>query len=537
MTYWQHRRTAGHAVFREARDLLLAHRSDHETAAELFRWPRPAHFNWALEWFDVIAAENEQTALHLLTADGPGERVSYARLSAESDRTASWLRDSGVAAGDRILIVIEPQRELWEIMLACLKVGAVVVPTYTSLTAFEAADRIERGNIRHVVCQDELTALIPGNVPGLRVAVPGNSPGWTPYRDREDTAPSFLPGGPTPADNVAFCYFTSGTTAAPKLVAHTHVSYPVGHLSSLFWNGLQPGDRHVNLSAPGWAKHSWSSLFVPWNAEATILVLPPGPVDHAALPTLLRNQQVNSFCAPPSSWQAVRPYLGTARPMLREAVSAGEPLPEQLVRDVAQHWGITIREGYGQSETTALIGTCPGSPARPGWLGRPLPGWRITLRGEDGSPAEHSGEICLDLQDRPVGLMSGSSGEDGLYRTGDLGERDDKGWFRLIGRRDDVFKSFGHRVSPYELEAVLQLHPAVSEAAVVPVPHPVGGNVPHAVVVRVLGTSAGEAELLRHCSEHLTPELQPRSISFTDLLPRTVSGKIRRSVVRIPDSS
>ncbi|MEU8629989.1 AMP-binding protein [Streptomyces sp. NPDC048669] len=542
--YWQYRHTAAHGDFLRSRDLLLDLRDDHEAASALFRWPRPEFFNWALEWFDVIARDNDRPALQLLQDGGAGETLSFAQLSAESDRTANWLLAAGVRRGDHVMVVLAQQRELWEVLLACLKIGAVVVPTYTSLTAAEAADRLRRGRIRHVICRDDLTHLITGPVSGLRAAVPGSTEGWSSYRDRLSHEPRFLPQAPTGADDVAFCYFTSGTTSAPKLVAHTHSSYPIGHLSSLYWNGLRPGDRHLNISAPGWAKHSWSSLFVPWNAEATIVATPPGPLDPGTLPGLLKDHGVTSVCAPASTWQAVRPHLGAARPALREATSAGEPLTEQIVEEVAAAWGVTLRDGYGQSEATAMIGTSPGLPRRPGRLGRVLPGYRIVLRAPDGSPGPGQGEICVDLEGgRPAGLMAGYLDEsgtlkpasaEGIYRTGDLATCDAGGYFRILGRTDDVFKSFDHRISPYELEAVLKSHPAVAEAAVIPRPHRVGGFTPHAVVELVPGRHADDVSaeaLLHHCSDRLAPELCPRSVEFTPRLPRTTSGKVRRSAL------
>jgi acetyl-CoA synthetase len=510
--YWRHRRTGEHGEFRGARDLLLAMRLDHDAACTTFRWPRPRHFNWALEWFDVIADGNDSPALHVLHDAGPGEVVSYARMSAESDRTAVWLGAQGVRRGDRVLVLLGAQRELWECFLACLKIGAVLVPSSVTITGPEIKERVRRGRIQHIICRDDVTSRIDVDVPGVRVAVPGDVPGWSPYRLRAASAAEYLPDGPTLASDIAFCYFTSGTTSSPKLVAHTQASYPVGHLSSLFWNGIQPGDRHLNISTPGWAKHAWSSLFVPWNAEA-VIVVPPEPMNPAALPALLRDHRITSVCAPPSTWQRLRPHLHEVRPALREATSAGEPLPEQIVAEVSATWGVTVRDGYGQSEATALIGTSPGLPRVPGWLGKPLPGYQITLRDARGRLAGQQGELCVERDDDgmwPAGLMPGYLDEhgdlhppatEGFYRTGDLGERDEAGHFRVLGRTDDIFKSFDRRISPYELEAVIKSHVAVADAAVIPRAHPDGGAVPHAVVVLLPGQGGGPviaATILEH---------------------------------------
>lgn len=544
--YWAARRTAASDGFRAARDLLLRHRGDLDTAAGLFRWPRPEHFNWALEWFDVVAAGNSRPALELLDSGGGGESVSYEELSRRSDAVAVWLTGLGVRRGDRVMVVLGTQRELWEVLLAGMKTGAVLVPCHPELTAAEAADRVGRGRIDHVVCRASSARVFAGvPVPGLRISVSGGVPGWTDYRDARGEGGRFFPDGPTPSDDVAFCYFTSGTTSAPKLVAHTHLSYPAGHLSSLYWNGLLPGDRHVNVSSPGWAKHSWSSFFVPWNAEATIVALPEGPPDPALLPGILADRAADSFCAPPSLWQALRPHLGAASPRLREATSAGEPLPPGLSDEIRAAWGVPVRDGYGQTETTALIGTTPGTAPRAGLLGRPLPGYRIVLCDPDsGEPAE-SGEICVELGgERPVGVMAGYLEDpertervlgQGRYATGDLGERTPDGWIRVLGRRDDVFKSYGHRVSPYEAEAALRTHPAVAEVAVVPVAHPEGGLVPLAVVVPAPGhepDAALAAEILAHAALALSSVARPERLRFAVSLPRTASSKVRRQAVR-----
>ncbi|MGA5112083.1 AMP-binding protein [Streptomyces pseudogriseolus] len=552
--------TAAHREFRAARDLLLRCRTDLDAAVEQFRWPRPACFNWALEWFDVVACGNPAPALELLDGEGDVTRsVSYDELSRRSDAVANWLRGQGVAPGDRLMVVLGPQVELWEVLLAALKVRAVVVPSHPDLMPGQAEDRVRRGRLAHLVCRAASAGAFSGvRVPGARIAVPEADgvvpPGWTDYRESTAAPDRFVPERPTPADDIAFCYFTSGTTSAPKLVAHTHVSYPAGHLSSLYWNGLLPGDRHVNVSSPGWAKHSWSSLFVPWNAEATILVLPDGPPDAAALPRQLRRSRATGFCAPPSVWQTLRPHLTSAvPPALREATSAGEPLPWEVVTAVRDAWGVTVRDGYGQTETTALVGTPPGHLPRPGRLGRPLPGYRITLRDpETAEPADVEGEICVELdgeEGRPVGVMAGYPDDltrtehalgRGWYATGDLGERDPEGWIRVLGRRDDVFKSYGHRVSPFEAETVLRAHPAVADVAVVPVPDDRAGLLPLAVVVPAPGRTADAAlasELLTHTAGALSPVGRPELLRFAERLPRTTSGKIRRRLVRahLPD--
>ncbi|MFF9852324.1 acyl-CoA synthetase [Streptomyces litmocidini] len=590
-------RTPAHEEYRAARDLLLRLRGDREAAVAAFRWPSAEHFNWALDWFDVIAEGNDRPALELLGRPAPDgsvpleDRVSFAELSARSSALANALREHGVARGDRVLVLLGSRTELWETLLGCVKLGAVVVPAYQDLTRDEAADRITRGRIRHVVCAPDLVPLLDDlPVPGLRMApgparpgaepwiAPGPArPGWSPYPDtRGPGRRPFVPDGPTRATDPSFCYFTSGTTSLPKLVEHSHAGYGVGHLSSLYWSGLRPGDRHLNLSAPGWAKHSWSSFFVPWAAEATVLAPPDGGLPPAVLPRLLADRGVTSLCAPPSAWRAVLPYVtgGAGAPRLREATAAGEPLTAETVRHVEAAWGVRIRDGYGQTEATALIGRAPGGPEPLAPLGHPLPGYRIVLRDPETGERGESGEVCVDLTERPPGLMRGYADlpgrtaeafAGGLYGTGDRGERCADGSIRLLGRMDEVFKSHGHRVSPPEVEAVLRTHPEVADAAVIPCPDPNGGLAPYAVVelhVEIHGASrAGAdrtgptggalpgaapdgaeppavrhrrvgAELVALAAERLAPVFVPRGVDVVPRLPRTRSGKVRRGELR-----
>ncbi|MEU7018177.1 AMP-binding protein [Streptomyces sp. NPDC046385] len=569
--YAAHRATAAHEEYRTARDLLLRLRGDREAASAAFRWPRAPHFNWALEWFDVVAEGNERTALEILGRQAPdgtvpvAERVTFAELAARSDELAVSLAEAGVARGDRVLILLGTRTELWETLLGCIKLGAVVVPGYQDLTRDEAADRIARGGIRHVVCAPELVYMM-GELPlaGLRMA-PGAAalPGWTAYPDTRDPdrRRPFFPAGPTLSADPSFCYFTSGTTSLPKLVEHSHAGYGVGHLSSLYWSGLRPGDRHLNLSAPGWAKHSWSSFFVPWTAGATVVAPPDGGLPPSVLPGVLTTQRISSLCAPPSAWRAMLPYVtdGRGAPRLREATAAGEPLTAEVTDRIESAWGVRVRDGYGQTEATALIGRAPDTPPPLSPLGHPLPGYRIVLRDPETGLVGEAGEVCVDLTERPPGLMRGyvdtregtdqTAGPDrapaadartaavfadGFYRTGDRGERCADGSIRLLGRLDEVFKSYGHRVSPMEIEAVLRTHPAVADAAVIPCRDESGGLAPYAVVEarNAYPPELLERELIALAAKRLAPVFVPHGVDLVPRLPRTRSGKVRRGALR-----
>ncbi|MFI5100710.1 MAG: AMP-binding protein [Actinomycetes bacterium] len=519
------------ATFRAARDLLLARREDYPAAVREFSWPQFGEFNWALDWFDVVAAEHpDRTALRIVEDDGGDASYSYARLSQRSDQLATWLRDLGVRRGDRILLMLGNQVELWETMLAAIKLGAVTIPASTLLGPADLADRIDRGRVAHVVTAAEHTEKFGTLADALTRVSVGATAGWHDFSGFTAAAPGFEPDGPTPAGDPMLLYFTSGTTSLPKLVEHTNVSYPVGHLSTMYWIGLQPGDVHLNLSSPGWAKHAWSNVFAPWNAQATVLVANYARFQPAPLLEQLVRCEVTTFCAPPTVWRMlIQADLGAWKVPVREMVGAGEPLNPEVIDQVQAAWGLTIRDGYGQTETTAQVGNTPGQKVVPGAMGRPLPGYRVVLVDPStGEPGEE-GEICLDLSARPLGLMTGyrDSDErttevmrDGYYHTGDVARRDADGTITYVGRTDDVFKASDYRISPFELESVLIEHPAVVEAAVVPSPDPVRLAVPKAYVTLAAGfePDAATAESIRR-------------LQFGEL-PKTISGKIRRVELR-----
>lgn len=537
--------------FRAARDFLLRHREDYATAYAGFDWPRPTHFNWALDWFDVIAEGNDRPALWIVEEDGDRTLLSFAELSARSDRVANWLRARGVGAGDRIIVMLGNQAELWETALAAMKLRAVVIPATPLLGPADLADRVERGRARHVIVRTGDTAKFDA-VPGgyTRIAVGGGTPaggGWLAYEDAYDSPRPFRPEGPTAADEPLMLYFTSGTTARPKLVEHTHVSYPVGHLATMYWIGLRPGDVHLNISSPGWAKHAWSNLFAPWNAEATVFIHNYTRFEPHRLMAEMDRAGVTSFCAPPTVWRMlIQADLSALRTPPREAVAAGEPLNPEVIEHVRRAWGLTIRDGFGQTETAVQVANSPGQPLKTGSMGRPTPGFTVALLDpRTGEPADE-GEISVVLAGpggRPVGVMTGYAGDPdrtaeamagGYYRTGDIGSRDADGYITYVGRSDDVFKASDYKISPFELESALLEHEAVAEAAVVPAPDPLRLAVPKAYVVLAEGWKADAdtaRTLFAHSRAVLAPYKRLRRLEFGEL-PKTVSGKIRRIELR-----
>jgi acetyl-CoA synthetase len=540
--------------FRAARDFLLANRTDYSAAYAGFAWPRPEHFNFALDWFDAVLATEtpRRRALRIIEADGTDASYTFAELSERSDQVAGWLRSEGVARNMRVLVLLGNQVELWETTLAAMKLGAVLIPATTLLGPDDLRDRVERGDVGAVIARSEIASRFDEVHGGyLRIAVGDPVQGWLRYSDTVTSLADFSPDEATRADDSLLLYFTSGTTALPKLVEHTHTSYPIGHMSTMYWIGLQPGDVHLNVSSPGWAKHAWSCVFAPWIVGATICLFNYDRFDARAMLDTLRDAKVTTFCAPPTVWRMlVQQDLAAWKDALslREVVGAGEPLNPEVIESVQRAWGLTVRDGFGQTETSLQVGNSPGQELKLGSMGRPMPGFSITLVDPaTGAPADE-GEICVDMSsERPVGLMVGYHGDherneaafaDGRYHTGDVATRDADGYITYVGRTDDVFKASDYRISPFELESVLIEHPAVAEAAVVPAPDELRLAVPKAYVVLATGYEPSKelaGDILGYCRNHLAPYKRIRRLQFADL-PKTISGKIRRVELRTAEA-
>jgi len=532
-------------AFIEARDFLVKHREDYDTAYRDFRWPELKEFNWALDYFDGIAKDNSRLALWVIDEAGNENKVTYAELSARSNRAANWLRQQGVKRGDRVLLMLPNHVALWEIMLAAMKLGAVVIPATMLLAGEELRDRLVLGKAKCVVTLAGATDKFDGmaDLAMTRIAVGGSSDGWLRYDDAYAADASFVAEGTTRVTDPLLLYFTSGTTSKPKLVMHTHQSYPVGHLSTMYWIGLRPGDVHWNISSPGWAKHAWSCFFAPFNAEATVFSFNYARFDAKESLEVIKRCGVTTLCAPPTVWRMlILEDLTQHKVPLRELVGAGEPLNPEVIDQVKGAWGITIRDGFGQTETTCQIGNPPGQKVKPGSMGRPLPGYPIVLLDPDDKPAEE-GEISIDLSRRPVSLMAGYADNEeatakamknGYYHTSDIAMRDDEGYITYVGRNDDVFKSSDYRLSPFELESVLIECDAVAEAAVVPSPDALRLSVPKAFIALKPGvpkTAETAKAIFAYSREHLAPYKRIRRLEFFDL-PKTISGKIRRVELR-----
>jgi acetyl-CoA synthetase len=499
-------------------------------------------FNWALDWVDQMA-DPERCAV--IVVDEVGHRsTSYAQLTRYSNRVATFLDRQGASRGDRVLVLMRNSVEYYAVALGCMKLGMPVVPVFVDLQRAELEDRIRRARVSHIVTDSSLLQSLSEARPGgLRIVVGEPAAGWLSLEESDGCSERFARPRETRPDDPLMGYFTSGTTSLPKLVMHSHRSYAIGHLSSSYWHGLRRDDVHANVSSPGWAKHAWSSMFVPFSAEATALVFSSDRPDPSVCLDALERHGVNSFCAPPSYWRSLaRTGLRQKPSALTQAVSAGESLDEGVSALVERAWGLTIRNGYGQSEATAMIGFAPGKVIVPGGLGYDLPGYPIVLVDPSTGERGDEGEICLDLEQQPVGLMSGyvdQTGEPALppgryYRTGDLARRDARGCYHLLGRGDDVFKSYDVRISPLEIERTLRAHPLLGDIAVFAITDEFGEPVPAAALV---ATAADHAESLVtdllhwQCQRLSRPHRLVRAWAV-ESLPKTLSGKTNRAALR-----
>ena len=489
-------------TFRQSREFLLANRTDYDKAVAGFQWPEPVPFNWALDWFDAelarAADSKDRCALWIVdVATGHETKLTFAELAARSNQVANYLRQQGLKRGDHLLLVLNNVAPLWEIMLAAMKLGVVVIPATTLLTGEELADRVERGRARMIVADQDQVAKCAGLSRDGVVFVTTSAAkidGWQPLGDAYKCSAEFKPDGPTNADDPLLLYFTSGTTAKPKLVRHSHRSYPVGALSTMYWLGLKPGDVHLNISSPGWAKHAWSTFFAPWNAGATVLIVNQAPFNAKALLGVLERCAVTTFCAPPTVWRLlIQEDLAACKVSLREVCGAGEPLNpgghQQGPRGVGPHHPRRLRPDRNHRHRRQFAGP-EGEAGRdgpaPAGLSRADPRCRrhAAQRGRDLSRPERRTSRRLDAglcrclgqafrRERPV------------YRTGDVASLDEDGYLTFVGRADDVFKSSDYRISPFELESVLIEHEAVAEAAIVPSPDEIRLSVPKAYILLI----------------------------------------------------
>ena len=536
---------------------------DYEETYRNFRIDVPEYYNFGFDVIDRLGlADRNRLAMIWVNQEGTEKTFTYRQLMNLSNSAANMLLKYGVKKGDRVIIMLPRVPEWWIFAIACIKLGAVFCPCPTMLTTKDLRYRINAAKIRMIVTDAENAPKVDeicNDCPTLsgRLVTDAHLPGWVSYIE-ETTYPAPVSRSlvkvagmeKTRSTDPMVVYFTSGTTGEPKMVLHNH-ALPLGHVTTgAFWLDLKENDLHFTLADTGWAKSSWGKFFGPWICGACILVYDiRGRFKPTGLLPVLEQYEVTVFCAPPTVYRML--ILADLEKFdlkeLRHCVSAGEPLNPEVIRVWKEGTGLTIYEGYGQTELVLVIGTFPCMEARAGSMGKPSPGWQIELQDEDGKPVPQGevGRIAIRIKpDRPVGLFDGylydkEANEEvfigDYYYTGDKAYMDEDGYFWFVGRDDDVIKSSGYRIGPFEVESALLEHPAVKEAAVVGSPDVIRGMIVKAFIVLKEGYQPSEQlakDIQKFVKKHTAPYKYPRAIEFTDDLPKTISGKIRRNVLR-----
>ena len=512
------------------------------------------HFNFARDVVEAWARSTpDAPALWWIGEDGRGEvKLTFAQLSQQCRRAASLFSTLGIRCGDRVLVMLPRVPQWWVAMLGLTRLGAVPIPGTCLLTTRDISYRLNAAGVSGVLT-DAVGAQKIGDFAGIRIAVGAAGSDWTDFdAGIARASPDFDPP-PTRADDPGIIYFTSGTTGPPKMVLHTQASYGMGHrVTGELWLDLHPGDVHWNLSDTGWAKAAWSSFYGPWQMGACVFAAASsGKFDPGAALDILANYPITTWCAPPTALRLiVREDLARWKfPHLRHCVSAGEPLNPEVIAAWKQATGHTIYEGYGQTETIVLIGNyrSRGDEVRPGSMGRASPGFELSVLDANLNevPVGHEGELAIRVKpNRPLGLFreywqnpeeNAARFRGDWYLTGDVAHRDSDGYFWFVGRADDVIKSAGYRIGPFEVESALIEHDAVVEAAVVGKADEIRGQIVKAFIVLGKAFAPSESlklELQEHCRRLTAPYKYPREIEFVTELPKTISGKIRRIDLR-----
>jgi len=534
-----------------------ANLTDYEAACRDFTLTVPPRFNPVLDIVERWAAQEPQ-ALAVLSVDAVGvvlAEQSVADLARESRRAARALLAAGVVKGDRVFVMLPRVPAWYAAVLGAIRIGAVPMPAPNLLTAKDIAFRVTAAGASAVVTGVG-GAGKTGEPDGVRVRMcwTDGAPapdGWTDWDEALEAAgDGETPADPTAADDPMFVYFTSGTVSQPKMVLHTQASYSLGHVTTArFWQDLHAGDRHWTVSDTGWAKAAWGGLFGQWHERATVVQVALGKPDADTILAILAQHAITSFCAPPTLYRLlVQSDLGRHDlSALRHCTSAGEPLNPEIIRAwAAGTGGLTVYDGYGQTETTNVVANYRGVPVRPGSMGLPTPGYDVDVRDDDGEPVEVGtvANVVVRADPRPVGLFAGYYRDEaatrqahrrGWYFTGDKAARDADGYFWFEGRSDDVITSSAYRIGPFEVESALLEHPAVVEAAVVGRADPERTEIVTAFVILAAGYPPSDLlarELQEHVKATTAPYKYPRLIRFVPELPKTVSGKIRRSELK-----
>ena len=528
----------------------------------------PENFNFAYDVMDAWAEEAPEKLALLWTNDqGEEIRATYAQLKEQSDQAASYLQSLGIGKGDPVMLILKRRYEWWIIMLALCKIGAIVIPATHMLTKKDIIYRNTRASVKAIICVDD--AYVTGQIqlamsesPTVKqyITVTDHGKpipeGFRDWQAEWKDAPKFVrPAFVNNNEDTMIMYFTSGTSGEPKMVAHDYL-YAMGHLTTgVFWHNLHEGSLHLTVADTGWGKAVWGKFYGQWFAGATVFVFDHEKFNADTLLRQMEKYKVTSFCAPPTIYRfMIREDLSKYDlSSLQYCCTAGEALNPAVFDKLKELIGLNIMEGFGQTETTMTLGTFPWMKPKPGSMGIPNAQYNIDLIRADGTPCEdgEKGEIVVRVGDKkPVGLFKGyyrdeektrEAWHDGLYHTGDMAWRDEDGYYWFEGRIDDVIKSSGYRIGPFEVESALMTHPAVVECAITGVPDDVRGMVVKATIVlgKEWKDKAGDdlvKELQQHVKKVTAPYKYPRIIEFVDELPKTISGKIRRVEIRQKDS-
>jgi acyl-coenzyme A synthetase/AMP-(fatty) acid ligase len=529
---------------------------DYEQTCREFRWEVPEYYNFAFDIVDRWAEDPQKLAMLWVDERGDERRLTFRDFMRGSNQLGNALRTLGLRAGERILIMLPRVPEWWEAVLGMMKIGLISMPGTTLLTPKDVAYRIQSAEAAAVITDEDGAAKVEevtDACPTLRVKLllGTERQGWVDYRRVVAAASTDLQRQPTRSDAPMMIYFTSGTVGYPKMVLHTHASYPIGHIvTGKYWLDLKPTDMHWNLSDTGWAKAAYSNLFGPWNMGSAMFTFDGrGRFDARQTLELLERYPISTFCAPPTAYRLlVLEDLSRYRlAALRHCIGAGEPLNPEVIDAWQRGTGQTIRDGYGQTETVILVANFPPLPVKAGSMGRPSPGFTVSVvddAGREVAPGAE-GDIAVRLTpERPVGLFReywrnpeamANCRRGDWYITGDRAIQDEDGYFWFVGRADDVIISAGYRIGPFEVESALVEHPAVAEAAVVASPDEIRGEVVKAFVILAPGHQPSEQlaqDLQDHVKRVTAPYKYPREIEFNTELPKTISGKIRRVELR-----
>jgi len=539
--------------------------TNYEAERQSFHLDVPEYFNFAIDVIGKWAADPHKPAMLWIGEHGEEKGLTFAHFAERSSRAANAFATLGIKKGDCILVMLPRIPEWWEGVLGLMKIGAIPIPCTTLLTPHDIQFRAEVSEATGFITDSEGAAKfdqVRNECPTIKVTVlvqpdadVAGREGWTSSHPVIDEASPEFTGPNTRSDDSCLVYFTSGTVGYPKMVLHTHASYPIGHtITGKYWLDLHEDDLHWNLSEMGWAKAAWSNLFGPWVMGAAMFMQDArGKFDPIETLEMLRKYPITTLCAPPTAYRMLvldepLAYLKDNPPKaLRHCVGAGEPLNPEVIRTWQQNTGMTIRDGYGQTETVLLCANFPPLEVKPGSMGKPSPGFEVSVIDHDGSelPPNKEGDIAVKIKPRrptwmfkeywrnPEATQACIRGD--WYITGDRAYKDEDGYFWFVGRADDVIISAGYRIGPFEVESALKEHPAVAESAVIASPDEMRGEVVKAFVILAPGYTASSelaSELQEHVKRVTAPYKYPREIEFVESLPKTISGKIRRVELR-----